>query len=399
MLTRRDLLKVTAASGVMAATAPLTLAAVPTDQRLVIVNIRGGVDGLALVPAPGDPNFNKVRGQLVRRIERREGKEISLDGFFTLHGALTGLEPLWKAKQLAVVHAAQTGYRNRSHFDAQAQLENGLNHVSKQADGWLNRMLSFFGSTQPRLGLALGPTTPHILRGATPIASWSPRLLPRPKPTYLEKLAALSDHDDQLGSILREGIKTDQLNYQLLNGQDQASVISPTSREGLTTLARAAGKLLAAKTGARIAALDIGGLWDTHGHQRLVLTYRVPILNDTLMALKMGLGSAWRQTVVIVVTEFRRTVAPNGTRGTDHGTASAALLLGGAVRGGRVIADWPGLTPTALYEGRDLRPTTDLRAVFKSVLGTHLHIDRGFIEDHVFPESRSIEPMEPLVVG
>lgn len=224
-------------------------------------------------------------------------------------------------------------------------------------------------------------------------------MLPRPKPAYLEKLAALNDHDDQLGPILREGMKTDQMNYRLLNGQDQASIISPTSREGLTTLARAAGKLLAAKTGARIAALDVGGLWDTHGHQRLILTYRVPILNDTLMALKTGLGSAWGQTVVIVVTEFGRTVAPNGTRGTNHGTASVALLLGGAVQGGRVLADWPGLMPQALYEGRDLRPTTDLRSVFKSVLMTHLHIDQGFIEDHVFPQSRSIEPLAPLVVS
>ncbi len=399
MLTRRDLLKVTAAGGVVAATAPLAFATVPTDQRLVIVNIRGGVDGLALVPAPGDPHFHKVRGQLASRIKKREGKEIPLDGFFALHGALEGLKPLWKAKQLAVVHATQTGYRNRSHFDAQAQLENGLNHVSKLADGWLNRALSFFGPIQPRLGLALGPQTPHILRGATPIASWSPRLLPRPKPAYLEKLAALSDHDDELGPILREGIEIDQTNYALLNGRDQARIISPTSREGLTALARAAGRLLGAKTGARIAALDIGGSWDTHGSQRLILTYRVPILNDTLMALKAGLGPAWDQTVVIVVTEFGRTVAPNGSRGTDHGTASAALLLGGAVQGGRVIADWPGLAPSALYEGRDLRPTTDLRAVFKSVLATHLHVDRGFIEDHVFPESRSVEPLEPFVVS
>ncbi len=374
MLTRRHVLKTTAAASLLAAAAPtsLALASVRTEKRLVVVILRGGADGLALVPVPGDANFSGLRRHLTRpALESGDAQDIPLDGFFALHGALHGLVPMWQAKQLAVVHATQTGYRDRSHFDAQDVLENGLNHVSARADGWLNRALSFFGPHASRLGLALGPGTPLILRGATPTASWTPRRLPRPAPTYLHKLAALSAHDTGIGPALAEGVQSDRMHQTILGSHEVSTTGSLTSRRGIAHLAMAAGKLLAAPVGARVAVLNIGG-WDTHGYQRTALSFRMPQLNDTLLSLQTGLGSAWRHTVVLVVTEFGRTAAPNGTNGTDHGTAGVALLLGGAVRGGRVLGNWPGLAQKNLYQGRDLMPTTDLRAVFKGGLGRAL---------------------------
>ena len=397
MLSRRDLLKAAGAAGTVAAFGPRTLAfaAVPTESRLVIVILRGGVDGLALAPAPGDPNYQALRRHLADQSTDDGPGNIDLDGFFGLHPMLSDLLPIWQAGELSVVHAATTGYRDRSHFDAQDLLENGLARLSGTADGWLNRALGYFGATEPRLATAVGYGTPLILRGTSPIASWAPRRLPRPDPGYLTNLLAISRSDAVIGTALAEGIRTEQRNRALL-GDDLSLGRGTSTRAAIADLARAAGKLLSAKAGARIAAFDIGG-WDTHGYQNIALSYRMSYLNDGLVALKQGLGAAWSNTVVVVITEFGRTAVPNGTNGTDHGTAGAALLLGGAVRGGRVVADWPGLGQSALYQGRDLMPTTDLRAVFKGVLANHLKVDPAYIERHVFPESRSIRPLESLV--
>ena len=397
MITRRHVLKNAAAASALASlgVTPAVLAAVPTERRLVVVILRGGADGLALVPAPGDPGFAQMRGRLAR--QERNADNIALDGFFALHPRLTGLAPMWRDKHLAVVHAAQTGYRERSHFDAQDILESGLGKVSGLADGWLNRALGYFGEVAPRIGLAAGYGTPLILQGKQRIATWAPRRLPRADPDYLAKLMAISSPDAAIARALGEGIKTDKANRKLLGPLEQRSG-STASRRAIADLARATGRLLSAKQGARVAALDIGG-WDTHGYQNIALSYRVPVLNDALVSLKAGLGPAWAKTMVIVVSEFGRTAAPNGTNGTDHGTAGAMLLLGGAVRGGRVVADWPGLGRSSLYEGRDLKPTSDVRAVFKGVLVEHLGIDAAFVEKRVFPDSRSVRPLENLAVA
>jgi len=206
----------------------------------------------------------------------------------------------------------------------------------------------------------------------------------------------LSAADPQLGAALAEGVRSAQGNRALLGELAVQRGGDSVSREALARLAEASGRLLSAGDGPRVATLELGG-WDSHGYQKISLSYRVPYLNDMLVSLQRGLGPAWADTVVVVVTEFGRTVAPNGTNGTDHGTAGAALLLGGALRGGRVIADWPGLAPKALYEGRDLMPTTDLRAVFKGLLIEHLQIDEAYVEARVFPDSGAIAPLAGLV--
>ncbi len=395
MITRRKVLQGSAATATAIATmggGRLALAAAPLDSRLVVVILRGGADGLAMVPAPGDSQFKKLRQNLAQLNDNIP--HIELDGFFGLHPRLVGLGQLWQQKQLAVVHAAQTGYRRRSHFDAQDLLENGLNSVSALADGWLNRALGYFGERQPRAGLAVGYGTPLILQGATPISTWAPRRLPRPEPDYLNKLLAISSTDPAIAGALNQGIKSDLANRDRL-GHLETVRSGASGRQALADLAAAAGRMLAADDGARVAALDMGG-WDTHGYQNIALSYRMPTLDGMLMALKSGLGAAWEKTMVLVVTEFGRTAVPNGTDGTDHGTGGAMLLLGGAVRGGKVHSDWPGLGKTALYEGRDLMPTTDLRSVFKGVVMSHLGIDQAFVEDKVFPDSRAIRPMENL---
>ncbi|MBT6429308.1 MAG: DUF1501 domain-containing protein [Rhodospirillaceae bacterium] len=371
----------------------MAFTAAPMDRRLVMVILRGGADGLALVPAPGDPNFDLLRRGLF--IQDLHAGNIDLDGFFALHPKLTGLASLWAKGQLAVVHATQTGYRNRSHFDAQDLLENGLNTVSALADGWLNRALGYFGRAEPRTGLAVGYGTPLILQGQTPIATWAPRRLARPDPDYLNKLMVISSADPAISKALDQGIRSEKANRQRL-GHLETSRGGTTSRRAIAGLAEAAGRLLSAKTGARVAALNIGG-WDTHGYQNTALSYRMATLDGALMGLRAGLGPAWENTMVLVVTEFGRTAVPNGTNGTDHGTGSAMLLLGGAVRGGRVLADWPGLGKNDLYQGRDLKPTTDMRAVFKGVMMEHLGLDQAFVEDRVFPDSRAVQPLMNLV--
>ncbi len=399
MITRRRILQGAAgAAGAIAAlgNSPLTLAAAATDRRLVVVILRGGTDGLALVPAPGDANFGQLRQRLA--VQDPNADNIDLDGFFALHPKLTGLASLWREKQLAVVHAAQTGYRSRSHFDAQDLLETGHNTVSALADGWLNRALGYFAAAETRTGLAVGYGTPLILQGKTPIATWAPRRLDRPEPEFLNKLMMISARDPEISRALGEGIKTEAVNRRRLGHLESSEIAGTGAPRALADLAEAAGRLLSADTGARVAALDIDG-WDTHGYQITALSYRMPILDRTLMALKAGLGAAWANTMVMVVTEFGRTAVPNGTNGTDHGTGGAMLLLGGAVRGGRVLADWPGLGKADLYEGRDLKPTMDLRAVFKGVLMAHLGVDAAYVEDTVFPASRAIRPLENLTVA
>jgi uncharacterized protein (DUF1501 family) len=400
MITRRDALKTASAVGVLSAIGGPAFAAAtaPTDSRLVVILLRGGADGLALVPAPGDPGFATRRGHLGAGESDQTGDAIPLDGTFALHPRLTALGPLWQAKQLAVVHAVHTVSRNRSHFDAQDLLEIGLNRLTSTADGWLNRTLGYYGDRKPTAGLAVGYGKPLIMRGPTRIATWAPRRLPTADEDFISRLTELSRDDAAIGTALADGAAAARRNRTLLGQDEYATGPSPRSLPAVAQLARATGKLLSVDQGARIATFDIDG-WDTHGYQNTALAYRMPYLNDAIDGLRLGLSAAWAKTVVIVATEFGRTAAPNGTTGTDHGTATAALILGGAVAGGQVHADWPGLGQNDLYENRDLMPTTDIRALFKAVLLNHLKIDQAFIEDRIFPGSRAIPPLDQVVVA
>jgi uncharacterized protein (DUF1501 family) len=395
MTTRRDVLSLLAA-GAAAASLGLpraVLAAAATESRFVLLVLRGALDGLAAVPPLGDPRYRERRGGLALDAAACA----RLDGFFAMHPALQPLVPYWGAGQLAVLHAAGNGYRTRSHFDAQDLMESGLGAKTRLADGWLSRALAPLQKGQDRrLALAVGGHVPLVLRGAVPVASWEPPDLKPAASEFVLALARLYAADPLLGPALAEGLKAEGDAAAILAGGEGGGMAGERrpGRGGrgfgpnaFRPLADAAGRLLAAPDGPRVAVLDMGG-WDTHAGQGAEsgrLANNLAGLAAGLDALAQALGDAWRRTIVVAVTEFGRTVAPNGSNGTDHGTASALLMLGGALRGGRVLGDWPGLD--RLEEDRDLRVATDSRAALKGVLRDHLGLDGAYLDRTVFPDA------------
>ncbi len=396
-VSRRALLGSSACTAALAAFGSrLALADAVTDRRFVLVILRGGLDGLAALVPYGDRNYRSTRGSLALDDPMRGSGMADLDGFFALHPALAPLAPWYASGELLPVHAVATPYRQRSHFDGQDLLENGTDRPRGAHDGWLNRTIGLLDGGERRLGLAIGQTVPLVLRGDQPVASWSPAILPEADDLFLDRLAAMYQDDPLFGPLLAEAVSADAMAESALAGMDRRG----TGRDGANAaaLARVAGGMLAAPDGPRIAVLEVGG-WDTHAGQGTEsgrLARSLTELAAGAEALREALGPAWRQTVVAVVTEFGRTAAPNGTGGTDHGTGAAALLAGGGVAGGRVLADWPGLSRTALYEGRDLAPTLDLRAVLASLLRDHLDIPADALDRVVFP-GQSVRPLSGLV--
>ena len=292
------------------------------------------------------------------------------------------------------MHATCVPFHNRSHFDGQDNLENGLPGFAVNSTGWLNRLLAALPAGTPikaKGAIEVG-RSPLILRGPAPILGWSPWVFSHLEDPILYLIRSLyKERDPALLSNLDRGLKADALaeGLNLDAGPDTVLVKS----------FRGAGRLVAAPTGPRIAVISVDG-WDTHISQGFVdgkLPSLLGELDIGLGAFKTAAGSAWAQTVVVMVTEFGRTVRANGDRGTDHGIATVALLAGGAVKGGKVIADWPGLAPANLYEGRDLRPTTDLRSVFKGVLRDHLGVPQTIIKTTVFPDSGIAPPLNGLI--
>lgn len=348
---------------------------------LVVLMLRGGVDGLHLAPPLGDPDYARIRGAAAV-----DSNTLKLDDTFALHPLLPGLHGLYRSGEFALVHAAATPYRERSHFDAQDLLENGSTRPHGLADGWLNRALAATpGGARGDRGVGIGPTIPLLLRGPARVANWSPSTLPQPDADFLARVAAL----------YREG---DPVRQALQSGSGRAGMDAASGDAGPAQLAGVAGRFLREPDGPSAAVLEFDG-WDSHSAQFSAngqISRNLRRLDATVLALKQSLGDGWRRTVVLGVTEFGRTVAPNGSRGTDHGTATCALLAGGALRGGRVIAQWPGLKPGELLEGRDLRPTTDLRSVTKGLLIGHLGVGESEVETRVFPDSRGAKPLEGL---
>lgn len=384
MTTRRAALKFIGGMAACAGLPGLSLGAPSaSERRLVFVFLRGGMDGLSAAPATGDPQYAARRGALAVEAPLR------LDATFGLNPTLAEMHKLYGAGELAVLHAVASPYRERSHFDAQNLLENGTARPFGRETGWLNAALAA-GS---RGGLALGQSIPLVLRGPAQVSSWSPSALAAPDADLLERLAALYRGDP----LLERSFAAAREAQGMVKDRDMAGA-GGGGPQVVLALAKAAGEILGRRDGPRVASIDFGG-WDTHINQLgefSALTRNLRLLDRSVATLKEALGAAWRHTAVLIVTEFGRTVAPNGSSGTDHGTAGAAFVAGGAVRGGRVIADWPGLAERALHEGRDLRPTLDLRALFKAALIAQLSLDEAVLEAQVFPDSRGVKPLEGL---
>lgn len=382
MINRRNLVLTGAAGALSLGFAPrLAFAQAASDRRFVFIIQRGAADGLGTLAPVGDPAFAAQRGVLAQDF----ADAAKLDAMFALHPNLKNVAQMYAAKEAMFVHAVASPYRDRSHFDAQNVLETGGNAAYQLKDGWMNRLLTVLPADE-RKGIAVAATIPMALRGKVEVASYAPSALPDASDDLLGRVAMLYAEDPQLHAIWEQATATRTLTGDLAanNGRNAAAT------------GALAARLLAAENGARIAMIETGG-WDTHAGQRGRLGAQLNGLDQMIAALKTGLGPLWGKTMVLVATEFGRTVKVNGTQGTDHGTASVAWLLGGAVQGGRVVADWPGLSDAALYEGRDLRPTAGLDAVIGSAAAAHFGVDPARAMPALFPGQKSARMMDGLV--
>jgi uncharacterized protein (DUF1501 family) len=397
-VTRRALLR---SSGMLMAWAfvpRLASAAGARDPRFVTIVLRGALDGLAVAAPVGDPDYERVRNGLVVPASRG----FTLDGFFALNPNMPVLGNLFQTGQALIVHAAATAYRERSHFDGQDVLESGQPGPGLVDSGWLNRALQTLPKGD-RLAnrdvLALGPAIPLIVRGAAPVVTLMPEDLPAPDDDTRARLLDLYRHTNPLLAARFEQALTLRAKLQSGGSAQAAAAGLPAEARSFRFAGETTGKLLAREDGPRIGAVSLNG-WDTHQDEGLIdgrLGRLLGALDQAIDGLRQSLAAAWSETIVAITTEFGRTARMNGTTGTDHGTATVAILVGGAVKGGRVIADWPGLSAQALYQNRDLKPTTDLRAVLKGLLRDHVGVPGQALAGTVFPGTARLKPIDGLV--
>ena len=383
-----------AVTGSLAVWPTLTLAgaAGPGANRFVLVILRGGMDGLGAAPAVGDPDFAAARGPL----GQFGAPALRVDSTISLHPNLVALHAMVASGEAAVVHAVGLPYRERSHFDAQQVLESGGTRPYELSTGWLGRALTASGHK----GIALNTTVPLVLRGRADVDTWAPSALPDPSADLVARLERMYVGDPALATALERARRL-HLDAPPPMQDGPMGMTANGARSGaFVTLAQRATDFLNQPSGPQVAVLEIGG-WDTHANQAApngALANGLRQLDAGLEALRTGLasGGAWSRTVVVVASEFGREVAVNGTLGTDHGTGGVAFVLGGPVKGGPVVADWPGLARGQRYEGRDLKITTDLRAVLKGVLAEHLQIAMRVLDNEVFPGSERVRPLSLL---
>jgi uncharacterized protein (DUF1501 family) len=357
----------------------VTFAQVRHTGRLVFVLLRGGFDGIAAVVPYGDPAYRSLRGAFAFN----ESDLFTLNDTFGLAPGLASLREFWQRDELVALHAMAIPYRTRSHFDGQAILETGLDRPIGSSDGWLNRLLQSMSGE--RSGIAVASGMPRSMTGSFDVQTWSPTQLGAVDDAYLERLAVLYRSDRAL-----QGRFEAALQQQGIVGEEPMAG-GGARRGGITPLMQATARILRQQTGPNIAAVEFSG-WDTHANQGLAggaLDRLLAQLADGLVAFKTEMGPAWERTTVVVMTEFGRTARPNGTRGTDHGTAGAGFIIGPRVARAQVFADWPGLSDAALFEGRDLKPTLDTRAVLKAAIAGTFDLTPAQA-DRVFPDSSGV---------
>lgn len=400
IITRRQLLACAGglAAGTMLGGIRVSFAAAPVEQRFIFFILRGAMDGLNAIPPYGDPAYQAARNG----IALQAGAYTPLDNYFGAHKSFANFTSMFQQGEAAAVQAVSTPYRDRSHFDAQNVLESGGTQPHGLNDGWLNRALTLFGPRHDSLGLAVGQTIPLMLQGDTPVGTWAPSAQGLPDDTMLLALDKIYQRDPLLHTALSQavdvhGIADDAMNGSGVLGKGAGNNLK--NKDAMQKTVESVGKILSDPQGPRIATIEMTG-WDTHAQQGTdagLLANNFAALDTGFGAMKESLGEHWKNTVVVAATEFGRTVAQNGTGGTDHGTASCVFLLGGAINGGKVYAQWPGLDKTQLYQNRDLRPTTDLRQIAKAVLTRHLGLPAADIEARVFPDSGSARSLDQII--
>lgn len=366
-LSRRHFLLSTA----VAALPRFAFAQAATEKRFIFIIQRGAADGLHTVIPYADPAYARLRAGLAVDA----GLAHKLDGSFALHPALSGLADIYRAGQACVFHAVASPYRDRSHFDGQNVLETGSQAPYAIKDGWMNRLVAM----RPGLGksaIAFAVTVPLALRGQVDVTSYAPSALPQVNDDLMMRVEQLYANDAQLHALWSTARQA----------RDMAGITGGKDKQTSADLGKMAGGFLARADGPRIAMIETTG-WDTHSAQADRLGAQLGNLDKLIAGLREGLGAAWDQTVILVATEFGRTVAVNGTAGTDHGTGAVAMLIGGAVQGGRIIADWPGLAPADLLDQRDLRPTLALDALIAQTCAEVFATEPDLMVRTLFPGS------------
>ena len=374
-MNRRDFLRYASISGLMFALPSISFATANIDRRFIFIIQRGAADGLNTVIPYADPAYAKLRGALAIDV----AQAVKLDGMFALHPSLIETAKMYAAGQALFVQAVASPYRDRSHFDAQNVLETGGNTAYQLKDGWMNRLLTLLPKAQNE-AIAFAATIPMALRGKMDVSSYAASHLPQAPDDLLLRVGQLYADDSQLNLLWQAAMQANNMADDVSAKQDPAS------------LGKLAASFLSKANGPRIAMIETGG-WDTHSGQEARLSRQLTSLDQLIAAMRVGLGDTWQKTTIIVATEFGRTAAANGTGGTDHGTGSAALILGGDISGGRVIADWPGLSQSNLYENRDLNPTTNLDTLIASLASASFGLDNTLVAKTLFPESANHKSM------
>jgi len=371
-------------------------------KKVIVVICRGGLDGLSVAPPVGDGDYRGLRGGLAMT------DALPLDGTFALHPQLTAVHALAKAGQARIVPAVATPDRARSHFEAQDVLESGAAGVYSTSSGWLNRAVETLSAHRKVDAISIGPTAPLLLRGKVQTASWSPGRGVDAEARLPTLLADLYRNDALLGPALARGLATETMAKDataglaapaqpaMMGARGAGPAGQQQGREAARTLGQSLAGFMREPGGPTVAAISLDG-FDSHANQAGLLNGRLAYLDAVLDGVHQGLGPDWKDTVVVVATEFGRTARVNGTAGTDHGTASTALVLGGALKPGGIVGDWPTLKQAALYENRDVAPTLDMRGLFKGVLAEHMGVDRAALDRAVFPESAAVKPVAGLV--
>jgi uncharacterized protein (DUF1501 family) len=381
VISRRRFIHVAAASAGALLIAPrIAFARADTERRFVFVIQRGAADGLNIVMPYGDPAYAPLRGSLALD----PASATKLDGLFALHPSLVETAKMYTVREALFLHAVASPYRDRSHFDGQNVLETGGSAPYQVKDGWLNRLAGLLPPGPD--AIAFAPSVPMALRGKTAVTSYAPSALPPAQDDLLMRVTQLYQHDAQLQPLWEAATTT----------RAMAGDVNTRARQDAGTLGKFAAGMLSRDDGPRIAMIETAG-WDTHSAQTQRLAATLKGLDTLLASLRDGLGPHWAHTTVLVATEFGRTAAENGTGGTDHGTASAAMLVGGAVAGGRVIADWPGLRSADLYEGRDLKPTAGLDALIAGAAAESLRLDPQRTAAALFGQTAARRPIEGVV--
>ena len=378
MFDRRQILISGSAAALMGPR--IAFAKAETERRLVLLIQRGAADGLATLAPTGDPAYAGLRGDLASDLVGLP----KLGGLFALHPSLPQLGALYGKGEVLFAHAVASPYRDRSHFDGQNVLETGGALPYDRKDGWMNRLIGLLPGPGIK-GLAVSATVPTALRGDVQVASYAPSNLPDAPQDLLQRVSMLYEGDAQLHALWNEALATRAMAGELGLG---------TAR-GAAAAGKLIASLMAGPDGARIVMAESGG-WDTHAGQKNRLANQLTGLDAVLAALRENLGAAWKDTLVVVATEFGRTAAVNGTGGTDHGTASLAMLLGGTVAGGRILTDWPGLGPSQLYEGRDLKPTMSIDALLAGAIAGHFGLDPAQAAPRLFPGGQG-KPLSGLI--